>query len=555
MSSVPELLLKPLAVFDTPVTTRFDWSRMETELLEVLRRYPDRFRPMIEPVPARESPYAAELSAVKRFGERWRADRNFREALPRDPVAVARQYGLEADPMMLRSMWDIRYQAELPADWQPPVAVQRYRMFVREKLLHRERLRSRDCVPADPRHRAWRERQIARTMTHLGPRSYDGIIHAPFAIEVSKGCSVGCWFCGVSAERRQSDFLYTPENARLWRGVLEALTRSVGPAAANGFAYWATDPLDNPDYEKLCLDMAEICGRFPQTTTAQPQKHVERVRQLLRLSEDHGCTINRISVLTLKQFDKVMESFTAEELLHCEIVAQNAEASHIQGNAGRARGARKLKRSAEAHGLMDASWENVPGTIACVSGWLINMVERRIRLITPCPASERWPDGYWVLDDRHFRDAEEFEAHLEDMIERHMVSAMRASQPARFRPDLRISCDGETIRAVGFGASTTVAGGGNIRELADALIRGDLTAGELALEREDRHGHPAANTMDTLNRIFAAGALDEEPRQHGVDAARPVELASEPASETSKYAVHALRPVYDPSVFDEEPHV
>jgi len=548
MASVPDLLLKPSAVFDTPVTTRFDWQRMEAELLGVLREYPDRFRPMIEPVPARESPYAAELAAVKRFGERWRADRAFREALPKDPVNVARQYGLEADPVMLRSLWDIRFNAEQPADWQPPVAVQRYRMFVREKLLHREGLRSRECVPADPRHRAWRERQIARTMTHLGPRSYDGIIHAPFAIEVSKGCSVGCWFCGVSAERRQSDFLYTPENARLWRRVLEALTRALGPAATAGFAYWATDPLDNPDYEKLCLDMAGICGRFPQTTTAQPQKHVERMKRLLRLSEDHGCTINRISVLTLKHFDKVMESFSAEELLHCEIVAQNIEASHIQGNAGRARGARKLKRSAEAHGLVDDAWEKVPGTIACVSGWLVNMVERRVRLITPCPASDRWPDGYWVLDDRHFRDGEEFEAHLEDMMERHMGTAIRASQPARFRPDLRITCDGHTIHAAGWGATTRVAGGGHVAELAEALVRGDLTAGELAVQREDLYGRSAAMTMDTLNQIFAAGALDEEPRDRG--AAAPGSPAQEPA-----FPVHALKPVFEPAVFDEEPHV
>ena len=555
MSLVPELLLKPSAVFDTPVTTRFDWLRMEAELLEVLRQYPDRFQPMIEPVPAREVPYASELAAVKRFGERWRADRNFREALPKDPVAVARQYGLEADPMMLRSLWDIGYQAEQPADWQPPVAVQRYRMFVREKLLHREGLRSRECVPADPRHRAWRDRQIARTMTHLGPRSYDGIIHAPFAIEVSKGCSVGCWFCGVSAERRQTDFLYSPENSRLWRRMLETLKRYLGTAATGGFAYWATDPLDNPDYERLCLDMAEICGRFPQTTTAQPQKHVERVKRLLRLSEDHGCTINRFSVLTLKHFDKVMESFTADELLHCEIVAQNVEASHIQGNAGRARGSRKLKRSAEAHGFADAAWEKVPGTIACVSGWLINMVEQRVRLVTPCPASERWPDGYWVLDDRHFRDGEEFEAQLEDMMERHMTSAVRASQPARFRRDLRISCDGETIYATGFGATTTIAGGEHVMELAKALVLGDLTAGELAVRREDLHGSPAAMTMDTLNRIFDAGAFDEEPREHGAIPADPVPQTPELAADAPKYPVHALRPAYEPAVFDEEPNV
>jgi radical SAM family RiPP maturation amino acid epimerase len=495
---------------------------MEAELLEVFRELPGRFQPMIEPVPARSVPYARELSLVKRFGERWRADREFREALPKDPVAVARDYGMEADPLMLRCLWDHQYNQSLADDWTPPLAVQRYRLFVREKLLHREGLRARECVPEHPVQRAWRQRHVMRSFTHLGPRNFDGLIHAPFAIEVSAGCSVGCWFCGVSAERKKSDFLYTPENAELWRGVLTALRKQHGEAAKTGFAYWATDPLDNPDYEKLCLDMAEICGRFPQTTTAQVQRHVERTRALLPLSEDHGCTINRFSVLTLRQFNTVMENFSAEELLHCEIVAQNNEASHIQGNSGKARGAKRLAKSAEAHGVQGNSWSEVPGTIACVTGWLINMVEQRIRLITPCPSSDRWPDGYWIYDDRHFRDAAEFASHLEDMTERHMTTTLRASSPARIRRDMRVTCDGKTLVAQGFSANTTVSGLPHLDELASALTSNQTTAGELAIDFEDRHNIPAERTMLVLNQIFDAGALDEEPVSRVVHQIKPV---------------------------------
>lgn len=512
MAAVPELLRKPSALFDTPVVHSFDWARAKAELHEVFREHSALFRPMIEPGPSREVSYAAELAAVKRFGERWRADRVFREALPADPVGVARHYCLDADPQALRSLWDMEYGRSQPADWQPPLAVQRYRLFVREKLLHRERLRSEECVPADPRHRAWRARQVRRALNHLGPRSHDGIIHAPFAIEVSQGCSVGCWFCGVSAQRKQADFLYTPENARLWRGVLEVLHKQLGPAAASGFCYWATDPLDNPDYERLCTDMAEICGRFPQTTTVQPQKQVQRTRNLLRLSENHGCTINRFSVLTLRQFNQIMELFSAEELLHCEIVAQNPEAAHIQGNAGRARGAKRLKRSAAAHGLTEGAWESVPGTIACVSGWLVNMVERRVRLITPCPANDRWPDGYWVLDDRRFRDATEFEAVLEDMMERHMTTALKASDSARLRPDLTVTRDQGAFRIDGYGAHTLITGGAQLEPIFEALATGRYTVGELALELDDRCGQPAARTIHILNTIFDAGVMDEEPR-------------------------------------------
>jgi hypothetical protein len=193
-------------------------------------------------------------------------------------------------------------------------------------------------------------------------------------------------------------------------------------------------------------------------------------------------------VLTLKQFDRVMEAFTAEELLHCEIVAQNAEASHIQGNAGRARGAPRLKRSAEEHGLTDDGWQQVPGTIACVSGWLLNMVERRVRLITPCPSSDRWPDGYWVLDDRRFRDGEEFADLLEAMTERHMRATLRAGDPARFRPDLTVTYDDDAIRV----------------RLSDGIVA-DAESGSFRGDRNEREQAGEQKSSDATRPVWRHG--------------------------------------------------
>jgi hypothetical protein len=278
-----------------------------------------------------------------------------------------------------------------------------------------------------------------------------------------------------------------------------------------GCCYWATDPLDNPDYEKLCADMADVCGRFPQTTTAQPEKDVERTRALLSMSAQRGCILNRFSILTLKQFNQVMEAFSAEELLHCEIVAQNPETMNVLGNAGRARGTPRIRRNVDAEGLSEDGVRGVPTTIACVSGWLINMVEQRVRLITPCPASDRWPDGYWVLDDRRFRDSQEFDALLEEMTERHMATALRASDSVRFRQDLKVSLDEHAIRATGHGITTSVTGLPHLPELGAALVSGRFSVGQLALHREDRYGQPAERTMFALNQIFDKGVLDEEP--------------------------------------------
>ena len=496
----------------TPPVAGHDWRRTERELADVWRAQGDRFQSVIEPLAARAVSYADELAHVKRFGERWRADRAFREALAGDPRGVAERYGLRADAEAVRCLWDGEFAASRDPGWEAPLAVQRHRLFGREKLLHREKLRSVECVPADARWRAWRARQINRTLGHLGPRGHDGIIHAPFAIELSDGCSVGCWFCGVSAGRKRADFLYTPEHAGLWRDVLGVLRDLAGPgAAATGFCYWATDPLDNPDYERFCVDVAEICGRFPQTTTAQAQRDVERTRRLLRLSIEHGCTINRFSVLTLRAFDTLMGAFSAEELLHCEIVSQNPEAVHVPSNAGRALGSPRLGRLAREHGVDPAEFSRVPGTIACVSGFLLNMVRRTVRLITPCPSDATWPDGYWTYEEARFEDASGLRAVLEGMVARHMRATLRAGDAGRFRRDLRYEPAVDGFRLHGYGAVTTVTGGGALRALGDALAAGHRTVGEIAVALEDALDRPAATTMATLNRLFDDGVLDEAP--------------------------------------------
>ncbi len=496
----------------TPGAWGKDWRDTERELTEIWLSQPDAFQSLIEPREAADVPYASDVAHVKRFAERWRADRAFREALPADPYGVAARYALRADPDELRCLWDETFAAGRGERWIAPLVVQRYRLFAREKLLHREKLRAVDCVPSDERHRRWRERQVRRTLGHLGARQHDGIIHAPFAIELSDGCTVGCWFCGVSAGRKRGDFLYTDDNGRLWRDVLRVLRAAVGPSAATGFCYWATDPLDNPAYERFAVDFAEICGRFPQTTTAQPLADVARTRALLALSIAHGCTINRFSTLTLRAFDGVMAAFTPEELLHCEIVSQNPEAVHIQGNAGRARGSARLGRLARAHGLETDEWQRIPGTIACVSGFLLNMVERRVRLITPCPSSDRWRDGYWVLADRRFTGADDLAKVIDGMMADAMPSAARDTDAARFRPDLRFRPLEGGFELAGFGATTRFEGPPRMRELGAAIAAGDRTVGGLVAELAERYGRPAESTRRLVAQLFDGGCLDEEPR-------------------------------------------
>ena len=329
--------------------------------------------------------YARQLALAKRFYERWRGDRDFREALEIDPQRTLAEAGLPFTPEEVRSIYD---SAEAS---RPSQAARQLQAFLREKLTWRSSLREQMKLPT-PGLDAWRRRQVQRCAWQLGSANADAIIHPPAAFELSRGCTVGCWFCGVSAGKFQGHWPASPENLMLWRQVLEVMLELCGPAGASSFLYWATDPLDNPDYESFCLEFAKVFGHFPQTTTALALRNVERTRSLIRLAQQHGSPNDRFSVLTRKQLLGIHQAFSPEELLQVELVLQNKESLGVQSAAGKAL-AKLDPKTSTAH------------TIACISGFLFNMPEQSVRMITPCPASEQFPDGYQTLHQSTFADA------------------------------------------------------------------------------------------------------------------------------------------------------
>ena len=487
------------------------WISLEGQLKGAWEKQGRDFKPLLN-VRDADPDYLREVAQVKRLLEWWSADDKFREAAAEDCKAAAAKIGVDVDAEECRLLWDRDFALEqVNSKIAFPRIALRYRMWCSEKYLSRETIRIEGAAPSNPRQAAWRERQLARVLGQLGSGAHASIVHAPFAVELSEGCSVGCWFCGVSAEKRKSDFLYSDENARLWQGCLRALLDVVGPAACEGFLYWATDPLDNPDYEKFALDAARILGKFPQTTTAQAHKHIERVRKLLKLSRANGGLVDRFSILSLGIFKTIVGAFTPEELLYTELVTQNMEATSMQSNSGRARKSERIKRKAEFNGYEKSQWEEVPGTIACVSGYLINMVQKTVRLITPVPCDDRWPNGYWVFEEGRFTDAESFRELIMGMVDRHMPISLRAMRPVRFRRDVRYTRteEGGLIRS--YGSTTRVPTGGGYEPICEALIKGGYTAGQIALKVEQSEGIPAYAVMKIMNDFFSLGLIDEEP--------------------------------------------
>lgn len=434
----------------------------------------------------------AEIAHIKRLLERWEGDDEFRQLLTQDPAGTARRYGLQADAEAVRPLWDMQHACRTEVD----PAVQRYRHFVQEKLDHREELR-RTSRPRSERFHAWRQRQMVRTTSQLGFAKSHGIVHPLAAFELSKGCSVGCWFCGVSAPRLGDLFTYTDHNRGLWRDICAIWREEIGESAEQAFLYWATDPMDNPDYEKFCCDFHELCGAFPQTTTALPLRDVARTKRLLQLSEERGCLLNRFSLLTLKILQRVHEEFSAEEMAFVELVLQIRKETESKAVAGRAM-EKALKQGQEVE----------TSTIACVSGFLINMVEGSIKLISPCPASAEHPLGYRIYAQGSFSSAEEFRRHLLSMLAKLSVT-VGPDDPVALRAglDWNVGEKGLTVSSPYLLHHFPGLPEAALQRLGSLLAGGGQTASSLALQLDA----DMPTTFWLLNQMLKVGALEEGP--------------------------------------------
>lgn len=470
----------------------------------------------------------SRFAEVKRFLERFQGDAAFRERLPKDPAACAREHGFRLDPDELRCLWDVDLKlallrGERPGFELPPLAAG-YRAWINERLRWRDKVREA-CAPRDPRWRTWRERQMNRACNEMGDAWSRTIIFDTAAIELSKGCSVGCWFCGVAAPRLQDHLRATLENRRLFRGVMEVLVDLVGVEAASAhFLYWASDPLDNPDYEQFCEDFRDVVGVFPLMTSALALRDVERTRRVLRrlLEDDSG--VHRFSVLTLRQLDRIHQEFTPEELARVELVLLNPESIVVKANSGRFRQKaeanpavieREVAKMPIDRELLD-EWEGYagPGSIACVTGVLINLVERTIKLITPCKANDRWPLGYVVFDEGRFGDPADLRRRVEAMIEAHMPACLPAAGTVRFRDDLSLELTDD-----GFSVFTPYGGarfGGNgrsayFKDLGALIAEGTHSGSAIADRLLERHAVFHGDTFRNLDWLFGRGLLREEP--------------------------------------------
>ena len=343
---------------------------------------------------------------IKRFLEYEAMIPGFCEEVEKDPAFVMQKYGFPLTPE------DVSFYPQEPGkprrmkprfpDSKAPV----YEEFMDRKYRHIEQAREA-CSPANEPFKKWREMQMARCILDLGPQ-YTAVIHAPLMFELSIGCSVGCEFCGLNAGKLQEVYRYTDENAALFREILQRAKELIGPAAGEGTLYFASEPLDNPDYEKFMHDFRDIMGILPQITTATSSRHIERLRPLLKELNEDGRSIYRFSILSEEMYRQVTEAFSPADLALVELLPQYEEAP---GNHFASAG-----RYAASH----QGDEEVSGSITCITGFLVNMCKHTITLTTPTWAREGHENGQYILGVEEFRDAGDFGAKLEMMIDKYM---------------------------------------------------------------------------------------------------------------------------------------
>lgn len=268
----------------------------------------------------------------------------------------------------------------------------------------------------------WRARNIERVAFELGVQARS-IIHAPIAFELSDGCSVGCWFCGISASKFKGHFIGSENGLQEWRNILQNVKSILGEGMKTGFCYWATDPLDNPDYIQLIRIYKDIVGVIPQTTTAIPLKHIDVTEELLDMWEHSKDFPIRFSILNDKILQKVFDCFTPDELIGVEMVQQN-NGSLIEAKSKS--GKVFYSNSSKSVNLKNNS------TIACVTGFIINIVTKTIKLVSPTISSIDNPNGYIIFEEVVYKDSSDFLEKLQSLIDNNMPSKIDVNKQVKF---------------------------------------------------------------------------------------------------------------------------
>lgn len=339
-----------------------------------------------------------------------------------------------------------------------------------------------------------------RAHTECRPiREHGNIFYVPIMFELGHGCSVQCPFCGVDAPPFRENYLYTPEHAALWREVLSISTELIGPAVGLGACYFATEPLDHPDYEKFVGDFRDITGRIPQTTTAIAERNPERVRRFMRQlgSEEMRKAALRFSIRTKPQFEKIMKIYTPEELADIELLPNNWEAETRYSYSG------KVRRHPALH---EDSPKVLPYSIVCLAGPRVNMADSTMEWVEPERPSDEFPNGYRSCGTAVFRDGVSYRRGLLELIRKYAITEIVPGRNLSVNPHVKLQKDGNTISFLGDGVTMRASGNYIFQEAVQLLSKGASSFDDLCKELKIG-GFTAESLRAKLNQLLWKGYI------------------------------------------------
>ncbi len=298
---------------------------------------------------------------------------------------------------------------------------------------------------------AYKNRQIAafvsRSLRRCRMESADirmhGQIHfVPIAFELSEGCRVHCSFCGLNAGRWESNFAYGNGGGGFWREILSAAYDFFGDILGQAPLYFATEPLDNPDYEYFLEDVCRLTGQIPQTTTAVSDRDVSRTKRLISYLGDErlsGEARLRFSVITLSQFRRIMDAFSPEELADVELIFNHPESLNRFSNSGR------------AHELSSASRRMTRYSVSCLAGVRVNLCSGKVTFMEPVLPDADFPEGCRHRETISFTDGVEFQMCLQKLFGKYAFSSVPQDRSLVLNKDVRVCHEKDRIILAGDG--------------------------------------------------------------------------------------------------------
>ncbi len=305
--------------------------------------------------------------------------------------------------------------------------------FTQKKKLHyKEVCAYRGHFSKNTRFENWRNRRIASCQSELGAFN-NYIDHPSLAVELCDGCTVQCWFCSFGAQKLKKVLDYN-ENKDYFRSIVQTCADILGKEAAGlALLYYATEPYDNPNYIDYMKDFAAITGSIVCTSTAVCANK-KWIDDLLAFYRPKNMPWPRLSVLSTRMLNKIHENHTPFELVNVNMLMQMKDSERGKVSGGRIFEEKGDMRQRDSE---DYLLDVVPqGTIACISGFYINLITKKIKLVSPCYTSKKWPYGYRVFDETSFETVEDFHSKIQDMIERNMPELPPDNMPLKLRDDL-----------------------------------------------------------------------------------------------------------------------